>query len=465
MAITATDPRGPAPRSWRARAVLLLLAASCATPPPPEPEPPPVIARPAPADPAPAPLPETLPRRDSTPRDTAAPEPADVPVRISGRSPEIRAGLAVGASSARIGGAAALQVEGPAGNFLGVIPAGESWEAATGASGVVLRAPRGGRITDRRITVRPRERDAFVRVGSRDYRGTLTIMADRTGITVVNQVELEEYLIGVVAAEMGGRPEGDREAVRAQAIVSRTYALRNRNRWRAQGFDYYASVADQAYAGVASENELAREAVAATIGLAVTYAGAPIDAFFFSTCGGRTELGTEVFRAATRTYLRSVPDVDASGTAYCAPSPRFRWQESWTGAELRRAVSRGLAEIGSIPAGGVPRIRDIRIAERTASGRVGRLAIALADRNVSVESARVRQVLRSPDGALLRSTLFSMRVTASGGEVGGLAVEGSGAGHGVGFCQWGAIGRARAGQRYDDIIAAYYPGTRLERFY
>ena len=389
-----------------------------------------------------------------------------MPVRISGRSPEVRVGLAVGASSARVGGGSfPLQVEGAQGNFLGVIPAGESWEAVPGGSGVVLRPARGGRFTDRRLTIRPREPDALVRVGTRDYRGTLSINPDRTGITVVNLVELEEYLIGVVGAEMGGRPEGDREAVRAQAIVSRTYALRTRNRWRAQGFDYYATVADQVYVGVSAENPLAREAIAATIGLAVTYGGAPIDAFFFSTCGGRTELGTEVFRAATRSYLRSVADVDASGRAYCAPSPRFRWQETWTGAELRRAVERGLAEIGSEGAGGVTRVRDIRIAERTASGRVGRLVIALANRNVSVESPRVRQVLRSPDGELLRSTLFSLRVTGGGSEVSGLAVEGSGAGHGVGFCQWGAIGRARAGQRYDDIIAAYYPGTRLERFY
>ena len=387
-------------------------------------------------------------------------------MRISGRSPEVRVGLAVGASSARVGGGSfPLQVEGAQGNFLGVIPAGESWEAVPGGSGVVLRPARGGRFTDRRLTIRPREPDALVRVGTRDYRGTLSINPDRTGITVVNLVELEEYLIGVVGAEMGGRPEGDREAVRAQAIVSRTYALRTRNRWRAQGFDYYATVADQVYVGVSAENPLAREAIAATIGLAVTYGGAPIDAFFFSTCGGRTELGTEVFRAATRSYLRSVADVDASGRAYCAPSPRFRWQQTWTGAELRRAVERGLAEIGSEGAGGVTRVRDIRIAERTASGRVGRLVIALANRNVSVESPRVRQVLRSPDGELLRSTLFSLRVTGGGSEVNGLAVEGSGAGHGVGFCQWGAIGRARAGQRYDDIIAAYYPGTRLERFY
>jgi stage II sporulation protein D len=384
---------------------------------------------------------------------------------VSGRSPEIRAGLAVGAAAARIGGGAALQVEGASGNFLGVIPAGESWEAVAGGSGVVIRPSRGGRMSDRRLAIRPRESGAYVRAGTRDYRGTLSIIPHRTGITVVNHVQLEDYLAGVVGAEMGGRPDADREAVRAQAVVSRTYALRNRNRWRTQGFDYHATVADQVYAGVSGENDLAREAVAATHGIAVTYAGAPIDAFFFSTCGGRTELGTEVFRGATRSYLRSVADTDASGAAYCSPSPRFRWRESWSATELRRSVERGLAEIGSAPSGGVTRLRDIRIAERTASGRVGRLVIGLANRNISVESARVRQVLRSPGGELLRSTLFSLRVAGGGGEVGGLTVEGSGAGHGVGFCQWGAIGRARAGQRYDSIIAAYYPGTRLERFY
>ena len=455
------------PAGFRARQLLLLLlGAACATPPPPEPDPPPVIARPAPPPaPAPEPIPDTLAIRDSIARDSVPPQRAEVPVRVSGRSPEIRVGLVVGASSARIGGGAALQVEGAAGNFLGVIPAGESWEAVPGGSGVVLRPPRGGRVSDRRIVVRARESGAHVRQGTREYRGNLSIVPDRTGITVVNHVELEQYLMGVVGAEMGGRPDGDREAVRAQAIVSRTYALRTRNRWRAQGFDYYATVADQVYAGTAAENELAREAVAATHGIAVTHAGAPIDAFFFSTCGGRTELGTEVFRAATRSYLRSVDDTDPSGTAYCSPSPRFRWRESWSGAELRRAVDRGLSEIGSAPAGGVARLRDIRIAGRTASGRVGRLVIALADRNVSVESARVRQVLRSPSGELLRSTLFSLRVTGGGSEVAGLTVEGSGAGHGVGFCQWGAIGRARAGQRYESIIAAYFPGTRLERFY
>ena len=91
----------------------------------------------------------------------------------------------------------------------------------------------------------------------------------------------------------------EQEALRAQAIVSRTYALRNLRRWRAQGFDLYASVADQVYGGVASETPEGRAAVDATRGQVLTYGGAPIDAFFYSTCGGRTADGTEVFARRT----------------------------------------------------------------------------------------------------------------------------------------------------------------------
>ena len=98
-------------------------------------------------------------------------------------------------------------------------------------------------------------------------------------------------------AEMGRRSPTEQEALRAQAIVSRTFALRNLGRWRAQGFDLYATVADQVYGGAATETPEGRAAVEATRGRILTYGGAPIDAFFYSTCGGRTADGTEVFRA------------------------------------------------------------------------------------------------------------------------------------------------------------------------
>ncbi|HEU5050637.1 MAG TPA: SpoIID/LytB domain-containing protein [Gemmatimonadales bacterium] len=465
MATTATDRR----LARGIAAAFLLALGSCAPAGPPEPETPPVVARPAPSEPAPpaprdsvpdvvAPVPR--PPADTARRDTVPP----VPARVSGAAPEIRAGLLVGASSAAVGGGDELVVAGAEGGFLGVIPAGEAWEATPGGSGVVLRGAR-GRFSDRQLRLAPRAGNGLVRAGGRDYRGALILFRDRTGLTVVNRVDLEAYLAGVVGAEMGRRPEGDREALRAQAIVSRTYALRNRNRWRTAGFDYYATVADQVYLGVAGENDPAREAVNATRGAVVTWGGAPIDAFFFSTCGGRTELGTEVFRGAGRPYLRSVPDTDQRGTAYCAESPRYRWREEWTGRELRAALRQGLAAVGAAPAEEVRLVRDVRVAGRTASGRVARLLVTLQDRTVSVESARIRQALRSPSGEILRSTLFSLSATSGGDEIRSLAVEGSGAGHGVGFCQWGAIGRSRGGQRFDAIIAAYFPGTRLERFY
>jgi stage II sporulation protein D len=97
---------------------------------------------------------------------------------------------------------------------------------------------------------------------------------------------------------------------------------------------------------------------------------------------------------------------------------------------------------------------------------VDQLAIRAGGSEVRVDGhTNIRQALRTPAGDLLRSTAFSLVATRAGESVISLAVEGMGAGHGVGLCQWGAVGRARAGQSYEQIVAAYYPGTRLERRY
>ena len=93
------------------------------------------------------------------------------------------------------------------------------------------------------------------------------------------------------------------------------------------------------------------------------------------------------------------------------------------------------------------------------------LAINLGNREVRVDGAAIRRVLRPGTGELLRSSAFTLVADGDGRLVTHLALDGAGSGHGVGFCQWGAVGRARAGQRYDEILAAYFPGTRLERRY
>jgi stage II sporulation protein D len=410
---------------------------------------------PGPSTPLPMPGPSTpLPVPGPS---TAAEGPAE---------PQIRLGLVVGAPVAMVSGTAGLSVSDPSGARLAEIPAGEVWRVTTGGTGLVVLAPGGaGTTPSEQIEITSPDPEALVRVNGRPYRGTVTALRDRTGVTVIDRVPMEAYLAGVVSAEMGRRSITEQEALRAQAVVSRTFALRNLRRWQAQGFDLYATVADQVYGGAASETPEGRAAVEATRGRILTYGGVPIDAFFYSTCGGRTADGTEVFRAADRPYLRSVLDVADDGTAYCSISPRFRWHEEWTGEALRATLRRTLPATADVPGGEIREVRDVRVAARTASGRVGRLSIGLGGEDVEVEGPSVRRVLTSASGEILRSAAFTLTVTGAGRRVTRLAVDGAGAGHGVGFCQWGAVGRSRAGQDHEHILAAYYPGAVLERLY
>ncbi len=379
-------------------------------------------------------------------------------------APTVRVGLLVGVASAQLAADGGLEVFTKGGAPLASIQPGRTWVAHRRGPNVLLegQGPDIGPVAS--MTLQPRDGGGVV-VNGRSYRGALELFVTDSGLTVVNQLSLEDYLPGVVSAEMGPRPADDREALEAQAIVSRTYALRNRGRWAAQGFDYLPGVSDQVYGGRATENAGATDAVEQTAGLIVTWNGKPIDAFFFSTCGGRTELGTEVFRGANPAYLRSVSDLAPDGTAYCSLSPRYHWREEFTGTELRNALRRYLPAATSVRAERITRIRDIRVAGRTVSGRAQAVVVDLPDGAVTVPGPAARRVLRDASGNLLRSTLFTLRATRSAGEVSHLVVEGSGAGHGVGFCQWGAVGRARAGQSHETIISAYFPGTRIERAY
>jgi stage II sporulation protein D len=388
----------------------------------------------------------------------------------SAAEPTIRVGIVVAAAAATIAGSSGLSVSDPSGVRLAEIPAGESWRVAAGSAGVVVLSPGGAASSASEVLeLASPDSAALVQVNGRPYRGTITALRSGTGVTVVDRVLMEAYLAGVVSAEMGRRSLAEQEALRAQAIVSRTYALRNLRRWDAQGFDLYASVSDQVYGGVAAETPEGREAVETTRGRILTYGGAPIDAFFYSTCGGRTADGTEVFRAANRPYLRSVPDVAEDGTAYCSISPRFRWHAEWTGEALRATLQRTLPALAATTGAPIPtdvsEVRDVRVTYRTPSGRVGQLTIGLRRGDVQVEGPNVRQVLRPPTGELLRSSTFTLTVSGAGRGVTRLAADGAGAGHGVGFCQWGAVGRSRAGQDHERILAEYYPGAVLERLY
>lgn len=378
----------------------------------------------------------------------------------------MRLGLLVGAEAAWIGGDAPLVVTAPDGSRLAGIPAGETWRARATPTGLELLGPAGAGVASAApLELAPVDGRSPVRVNGRPYRGRLDLLRDRTGLTVANRLGFESYLAGVVSAEMGRRGPQEVEALRAQAVVSRTYAQRGLGRRKAQGFDLYASVADQAYGGMAAETPEGNEAVGSTRGLMLGYGGAPIDAFFYSTCGGRTAEATEVFRFAARPYLRSISDLAGNGAAYCSISPRYRWREEWSGEALRATLSRTLPPVAGIDPSQVRQVRDVRVVARTRSGRVGELTVSLAGTAIAVAGPAVRQVLRAPSGELLRSNAFTLRESGDGSRVTRLVAEGAGAGHGVGMCQWGAVGRARAGQTYQEILAAYFPGTALQRVY
>ncbi len=407
------------------------------------------------------PVPERPAER--TPLPVAEP-PGERPAASA--EPQLRIGLEVGASSATIGGGDDLVITDPSGARIAAVAAGEQWRAVPSGSGIELQPPgRAGPGPMEMVAVVATDTRDLVRVNGQTYRGLVELVRDSTGLTVVNRLFLESYLAGVVSAEMGRRSQTEFEALKAQAIVSRTYALRNLRRRAALGFDLHAGVSDQVYGGSTSETPEGREAVGLTRGQVLTLDGRPIDAFYYSTCGGQTADAVEAFRAASRPYLRSFADVDEHGQAYCRISPRYRWREEWSGNALRTTLRRTLPATLGVGPDRASQVRDVWVAQRTASGRVGRLGITLRADHLMVEGRVVRQVLRPASGDLLRSAAFTLTASRSGQEITRLVAEGSGAGHGVGRCQWGAVGRSRAGQDYQGILAAYFPGATLQRLY
>ena len=355
------------------------------------------------------------------------------------------------------------------GEPIGSVPAGAAWAVVTDTPGLHLVKPDGS-PTERHLGISAVNvtENHFVMASGRRYRGRLDVVRDPSGLTLMNRVPLESYLAGVLAGEIGVRRADEQAAMLAQAVVSRSFALKNRGRWEAQGFDAWADIRDQVYNGVAGETPEVWEAVRRTAGEVLTYDGEIVDAYFHSTCGSSTAGVEEVFETAkARPYLRPVSDASGGGHYYCEISPRFRWREEWDGAKLRAILSRTLPTVMSVGGGGagLQRITDVQVGRTSASGRVAELRIVFERGDLRVPGPDVRAVLRPEPERPLGSAAFHLQATRDGGRLTRLVASGAGWGHGVGLCQWGAVGRARAGQDYRKILATYFPGTKLERVY
>jgi len=382
--------------------------------------------------------------------------------------PEVRIGISAGQQRITLGGDGELLVTDDAsGEPIGAIPAGATWTVVVDTPGVRLVQPDGTRSARRLgLSAVNATEHRFAMAGGRRYRGRVNVTRDPAGLTLVNRVPLESYLAGVIGGELGARRRDERQAMLAQAVVSRTFALKNRGRWESQGFDAWADVRDQVYTGVGGETPEVWDALRATRGEVLRYRGDLVDAYFHSTCGFRTAGVEEAFKTAHRLpYLRPVSDASSGGHYYCDLSPRFHWREEWDGAKLRAILSRTLPAVTNGSGGGLERITDVAVTRTTASGRVGELRIAFEHGEVRVAGPDVRTVLRPEADQLLGSAAFQLSIEKDGGQVTRLIAAGAGWGHGVGFCQWGAVGRARAGQDYRTIVITYFPGTTVARLY
>lgn len=290
--------------------------------------------------------------------------------------------------------------------------------------------------------VRLRAAAGPLQVGPRRYRGLIEIRRTPSGkLTAVNEVDLEEYLYGVIKMEID--PRFPPEALRAQAVAARTYALQNLGRFAAEGYDLRATTDSQAYGGMTAEDPRTTAAVEATRGLVMTFAGRPILAVYHTDSGGATESSEFVWGAAYP-YLRGVPD------PYGEDSPAREWLSRIDLPTLESRLQRAGRP--------VQRISGIVIIATTPSGRVQTVRITGGHGALDLRGTDLRTMLGV---SFLRSTLFTVRMT--GDEAQAVEFHGRGSGHGVGMSQWGARGQALRGRTYPEILQYYYQGVQLER--
>lgn len=314
------------------------------------------------------------------------------------------------------------------------------------STGLVLEGEGRGRVEKKMVfgaayagagPVRVISSDGFIQVNGRSYRGTVEVRKKKNGsLLVVNELDLEDYLMGVIAAEMPH--DWEPEALKAQAVVSRTFALHEKKAAGRRLYHILATVNGQVYSGRQGERPGPVRAVQETRGLVLTYAGEVIPAFYHSSCGGHTEDALELW-SIDAPYLKGV-DCD------CQKISKYgAWERRFSLASFASALrTRGYRLQG---------ITGVKTGSVTPAGRVRDVEIVGAGGAMSIPAEHLREAIGYDQ---VPSVFFETAV--SGGDV---VISGRGRGHGVGLCQWGAKTMAQEGYDYKSILRHYYPGTAL----
>ena len=294
------------------------------------------------------------------------------------------------------------------------------------------------------------------------YPGELHFVVDNSRVLVINRLPLPEYLKGVVPHEIPSHTPEYREAVLAQTVAARSYALYHIAHSTGALFDVYADVRDQIYAGRKQLAKLANRAVEETGGLVLENGrGEVVETQYHSTCGGMLETRPEYFTASQQNFLP-----DSSRQSFnCIGSPLYRWVETVTA----RSVLRNMEAQNLLNSEEVQRFLeegfslDVQVFSRKPSGRIEEMRINVNGREFTLNAWQIRQIF-SPEGRnVLPSSLFFMKHSRQ--DSSRFYLIGAGFGHGKGMCQWGAIGLALKGKTYPEILKFYYPGLILKKVY
>lgn len=315
---------------------------------------------------------------------------------------------AVEFGSAQLAAVPGLDVAGKTGTGIDSWFAGWAPAAAPAHSIAVMTAGGRGGGTAAPLAARILAALAPRRAPAALYEVKVQIFRDKRIITL----DLEDYVDGVLGGEAAGLSP---EAMKAIAVAARTYAVANRGRHKAEGFDFCESTHCQDFRG-AGRSARTRAAVDATAGELLWYAGSPARVYYTGDCGGTTEAAGEVWSGERAPYLRQQPDP----------------------ACVRRGTARWRYDLEA---------REFAITRRSASGRALQVRIDGRTMNFEEFSRATRFAVRSP--------MFG--ISRSGSR---FVLDGRGAGHGIGLCQSGAEARASSGESYQRILDFYYPGTR-----
>lgn len=312
---------------------------------------------------------------------------------------------------------------------------------------------------------------------TRRYGGTFRIQPNAYGTyTLVNWVPLETYLRGVVPHEIGaGAP---RSAVEAQAILARTYALRNLRRFAIDDYELCADTQCQVYWGLSGTATATDQAIQATRGLVLTYQNEMVDALYSSTTGGVTAAFQDVWNGFSRPYLRSVIDSvnpvwnlaqnslaqEQNVRAFLSQKQgfnevgwwAFRWREESSLAALNQELRRYLTS-KQHPLANFQTIQQMQVTQRAPGGRVLHLTVTTDRGPVVLEKDEIIRAFEAPN-----STLFYLDPLMGQGGLRGYAFIGGGFGHGVGMSQTGSYHLAEIGWPAARILSFYYPGTQLQ---